>query len=74
MNLKFKHAAFMIYEIKIFSRFGEKVFESNNLNINWDGRVSGKLAKSGMYYYTITIREFRNQILNYKGTVTLLRD
>ena len=62
------------YEIKIFNRFAEKVFESNSLNINWDGRVSGKVAKSGMYYYTIKIRDFRNQILDYQGSITLLKD
>lgn len=62
------------YEIQIFNRFGEKVFESNSLNINWDGRVAGRQSKSGVYYYTIKIREFRNQILNYQGSITLLRD
>ncbi|MFT7086331.1 MAG: gliding motility-associated-like protein [Vicingaceae bacterium] len=62
------------YEIKIFNRFGEKVFESNSLNINWDGRISGRLTNSGMYFYTIKIRDFRNQILDYNGSLTLLSD
>lgn len=62
------------YDIQIFNRFGEKVFESNSLNINWDGRVSGKLAKSGVFFYTIKIRDFRNQILDYQGSITLFRD
>ncbi len=60
------------YEIKIFNRFGEKVFESNSLNINWDGRISGRMTTSGVYFYTIKIRDFRNQILDYQGTITLL--
>ena len=62
------------YEIEIFNRFGEKLFESNSLNINWDGRVSGWPLNSGVYFYTITIRDFRNQILDYQGTITLLTD
>ncbi|MDA9312352.1 PKD domain-containing protein [Vicingaceae bacterium] len=62
------------YEIKIFNRFGEKLFESNSLNINWDGRISGKLATSSVYFYTIKIRDFRNQILDYQGSITLLTD
>ena len=62
------------YEIEIFNRFGEKLFESNSLNINWDGRVSGRPLNSGVYFYTITIRDFRNQILDYQGTITLLTD
>ena len=62
------------YEIQIFNRFGEKVFESNSLNINWDGRVNGNQSNSGVYFYTIRIREFRNQVLEYKGSITLLKE
>jgi len=76
INDKFKVEACGVYdyEIKIFNRFGEKVFESNDLNINWDGRVSGRVANAGVYFYTIKIREFRNQILDYNGSITLLKD
>jgi len=76
INDKFRVEACGVYdyEIKIFNRFGEKLFESNNLNINWDGRVSGRVANSGVYFYTIKIREFRNQILDYNGSITLLKD
>lgn len=76
VNDKFKVQACGVYDydIKIFNRFGEKVFESNSLNINWDGRISGKHSVSGVFYYTIKIRDYRNKTLNYKGSITLLRD
>ncbi len=61
------------YEIEIYNRYGQLVFRSNNLNINWDGRIDGKAANSGVYYYIIQIRDFRNEIRNYKGSLTLLK-
>ena len=61
------------YEIEIYNRYGQSVFRSNNLNINWDGRVDGRTANSGIYYYTIKIRDFRDEIRNYKGSLTLLK-
>ena len=61
------------YEIEIYNRYGQSVFRSNNLNINWDGRVDGRTANSGIYYYTIKIRDFRDEIRKYKGSLNLLK-
>ena len=61
------------YEIEIYNRYGQSVFMSNSLNINWDGRVNGLTANSGVYYYVIKIRDFNNEIRNYKGSLTLLK-
>ena len=62
------------YEIQIFNRFGDKVFGSNSLNINWDGTVSGREAESGIYFYVIRILDFRGDYQNYNGTITLIAD
>jgi len=62
------------FEIQIFNRFGDRVFESNSLNINWDGRVSGREAEPGIYFYAIRILDFRGDYLNYNGTITLIVD
>jgi len=62
------------YELTIFDRYGLEVFRSNSLNINWDGRVDGKTANSGVYFYLIKIKDFRGEYLNYQGELTLLRD
>lgn len=62
------------YELSIFDRYGLEVFRSNSLNINWDGRIDGKAANSGVYFYLIRIKDFRGEYLNYQGELTLLRD
>lgn len=76
INDEFRMQSCGVYDfgIKIFNRFGEQVFKSNSLEINWDGRISGKKASEGTYFYTIKILDFRNKILDYSGSITLLRD
>lgn len=76
INDQFKMQACGVYEyeIEIYNRYGESIFRSNSLNINWDGRVAGKLANSGMFFYSIRIKDFRSDFLNYNGSVLLLRD
>ncbi|MAC95268.1 MAG: hypothetical protein CMC96_07190 [Flavobacteriales bacterium] len=62
------------YEVEIFNRFGEKVFFSNSFNIQWDGRIQGKKAQSGVYFYTIRVLDFNSKYRTYKGSLTLLRE
>jgi gliding motility-associated-like protein len=38
----------------IWNRFGEKVFETNNINDCWDGRFKGNPADVGNYVYYIS--------------------
>ena len=43
------------YEMLIFNRWGEIVFQSNDANVGWDGTygVNGKQAQDGAYTYKI---------------------
>lgn len=43
-------------EVSIYNRWGALLFESNNLNIFWDGRTkSGAPVPDGVYYYIVKI-------------------
>ena len=48
-------------ELKIYSRWGNLVFETDDPDINWDGEhyLSGKLVSSGVYYYICDVYERR---------------
>ncbi|HDR68072.1 MAG TPA: gliding motility-associated C-terminal domain-containing protein, partial [Bacteroidaceae bacterium] len=48
-------------DMKIFNRWGLKVFETEDPDINWDGKISGtdKLVASGVYYYICDVYEYR---------------
>ena len=47
-------------ELDIFNRWGEKVFETTDPDINWDGKnLKGEDLAEGVYYYTCTVYEQR---------------
>jgi gliding motility-associated-like protein len=61
------------YSLKVFNRWGEKVFESNNTTTGWDGTYLSKDSAPGVYSYTAIITFLDGENRRYKGTVTLLR-
>lgn len=61
------------YSLKVFNRWGEKVFESYNATNGWDGTYLGKDAAPGVYSYTAIITFLDGENRRYKGTVTLLK-
>lgn len=48
-------------EMKIFNRWGTLVYETDDPDINWDGRAmqNNKTVSSGVYFYTCTVYENR---------------
>lgn len=61
------------YELQIFNRWGEMVFESHELNRGWDGHYKGELSKSGVYVWRSRASCWGGKTINVKGNVTLLR-
>ena len=48
-----------ITTIKIFNRWGDVLFESDNYQNNWNGKnASGKPVTEGVYYYILTNKEW----------------
>ena len=43
----------MNYELQVFDRWGNKVFESHTSDLFWDGYYKGKKAATGTYAYYI---------------------
>ena len=42
---------FLEFSLTVFNRWGNKVFESTDINISWDGMIEGTMAKSGTYFW-----------------------
>lgn len=40
-------------KVQVFNRWGERVFESSDLNVGWDGRHKGQVVPTGVYSYSI---------------------
>ncbi|MFK5856599.1 MAG: choice-of-anchor L domain-containing protein [Bacteroidota bacterium] len=61
------------YVIRIFSRWGELVYESAKIEDSWDGTYKGSLVSAGAYAYTINYRSMLNKEYTITGTVTVIR-
>ena len=60
-------------EVKIYNRWGQLVFESNDLYRGWDGTYKGEPQAMDTYAYTIRIINTENKEEFIKGYITLLR-
>lgn len=61
------------YQFAIYNRWGEKVFESNNMEEGWDGTYMGRRAPGGVYMYTVTVVGIDSKIHKVDGQVLLYR-
>lgn len=57
----------------IYNRWGNKVYNSTDINAGWDGTFNGVAQPLGVYMYVIDAVSNSGKILNIKGNVTLLR-
>jgi PKD repeat protein len=68
------YSAVSEYQLKIFSKLGILIFESNDINLGWDGYNNGQLCESGVYIWKVR-GKFRNGEPFIKmGDVTLLKN
>ncbi len=57
----------------IFDRWGNKVFESENINEGWDGNYKGKPCETATYSYYANGSYEDGKMFSTKGNVTLVR-
>lgn len=63
------------YEIKIFNRNGEIIYESTDMEVPWDGGVKGGdyYAPDGVYHYILKAADKRENIIEKTGAIILVR-
>lgn len=62
------------YDLKIYNRWGNKVFESTDPTIGWDGKYKSKNTPSDVYVYILKyklINDSKERVEN--GDITLIR-
>jgi gliding motility-associated-like protein len=57
----------------IWARWGQKVFETNDKHIGWDGKYNGKLLPMDVYAYTVDVEFTDGTKATKKGDITLIR-
>lgn len=61
------------YEMRIYNRWGNVVFETSNYTEPWDGKEpNGNSARTGSYIYIIKIETPNNQIIEKRGNITVV--
>lgn len=64
---------FTLFEMTIYNRWGELIFESRDINKGWDGTIGGEEAPLGSYVYAIRFVDANGNEHRRKGTVTLIK-
>jgi len=64
---------YTLYEMMIYNRWGELIYESRDIAKGWDGTINGEDAALGSYVYTIRFVDGDGNEHRRKGTVTLIR-
>jgi hypothetical protein len=62
------------YQLRIFSKRGLMIFESNDINIGWDGYFKGQLSEPGVYIWKVRGKYINGEPFVKTGDVTLLRN
>lgn len=68
-----KGAGIMTYHLRIYNRWGEEIFMSEDPNISWNGRYRDTYSPIGLYIYTVTYRGMDLKWHFQRGTVMLMR-
>jgi len=59
--------------ISIFNRWGEKIFESTDQSIGWDGTYKGNLVEPGVFVYHLTTKCGDTDEIFKKGNITVIQ-
>lgn len=68
-----KYRGIKEYKLEIYNRWGEKVFESTDPEIGWDGYIDGKVGAQDVYAWKVTGKYKNGAPFQGTGDVTLLR-
>ena len=71
--VKIEGAGIVELVFRIYNRWGEKVFETHDKNIGWDGIYKGELQEMDAYTYSADATLVNSQVVHLKGNITLLR-
>lgn len=62
------------YHVIILNRWGESVYEGNEFVQGWDGKINGKEASEGVYFWKVDYVDSYGAKGELQGNVTLVRD
>jgi gliding motility-associated-like protein len=64
--------AIQTFKIQVFNRWGDLIFESNDVNTGWDGKFNGQLVPQGTYVYKLSASSVTGRRTTKEGTINVL--
>jgi gliding motility-associated-like protein len=64
---------YKLYQLRIFDRWGQLIFQSSDFSVGWDGTFKDEPCKSDVYTWTISVSSKHGEIKKMTGHVNLLR-
>ena len=61
------------FEMRIFNRWGEMMYLTDDLTTGWDGTFKGSLMPEGTYVFRATLTDQAGRTFDRSGTVVLLK-
>ncbi len=61
------------FNLKIFNRWGELIFQTTDKTLGWDGTHRGKALDTGVFVYSVDGITIEKKPFSKKGNITLLR-
>lgn len=58
---------------RVYNRYGQLVFETNQDGVGWDGRLKGQLQPSGLFVWVVNAVDYLGGSINAKGSAMLIR-
>jgi gliding motility-associated-like protein len=65
--------AWIFCEVEVYDRWGEKIFQSTDINFSWDGKYRGTLVEPGEYVYVFKVVFVDDYSVTNKGGITIIR-
>jgi len=60
-------------QFEVYNRWGEKVFETSDNSIGWDGTYKGKAVNTGVFVYVLVVSLEDGTDISESGNITLIR-
>lgn len=71
--LEMKNSFVKTYHLKIFNRWGEMIFETNNKKEYWKGVLNNNSVQNDVYFYILNFTGFDDVAYTKNGNFTILR-
>jgi len=61
------------YRCRIYNQWGKMVYDSTDITQGWDGKIGGRDASIGAYYYVIDAKGTDGKVHKKRGDINLVR-